>query len=108
MPDIINALNFNSNNDKYKPIIKAIGLIKKYLASKSRCYLRDEIVPLEGVVRPMWKEMIEDKSGKNNELRIKRANYELCALQALKDKIRCREVWISGADKYRNPDEDTT
>ncbi|MGH4051900.1 MAG: hypothetical protein ACREVX_11235 [Clostridium sp.] len=27
-------------------------------------------------------------------------------MQALKDKIRCREVWISGADKYRNPDED--
>jgi len=106
LPDIINALNFNSNNDKYKPIIKALELIKKYLDSKSPYYSKDEIVPLEGVVRPMWKDMIEDKSGKNNALRIKRANYELCALQALKDKIRCREVWISGADKYRNPDED--
>ncbi|MBU3158369.1 DUF4158 domain-containing protein [Clostridium frigoris] len=106
LPDIINALNFNSNNDRYKPIIKAIELIKKYLDSKSRYYSKDEIVPLEGVVRPMWKDMIEDKSGKNNALRIKRANYELCALQALKDKLRCREVWISGADKYRNPDED--
>jgi len=106
LPDIINALKFNSNNDKYKPIIKAIELIKKYLDSKSRYYSKDEIVPLEGVVRPMWKDMIEDKSGKNNALRIKRANYELCALQSLKDKLRCREVWISGADKYRNPDED--
>ena len=27
-------------------------------------------------------------------------------LATLKDKLRCREVWISGADKYRNPDED--
>ena len=81
LPDIINALKFNSNNDKYKPIIKAIELIKKYLDSKSRYYSKDEIVPLEGVVRPMWKDMIEDKSGKNNALRIKRANYELCALQ---------------------------
>ncbi|MGK0468939.1 Tn3 family transposase [Clostridium sp.] len=106
LPDIINALNFNSNNDKYKPIIKAIELIKKYLDSKSRYYSKDEIVPIEGVVRPMWKGMIEETTGKNNALRIKRANYELCALQALKDKIRCREVWISGADKYRNPDED--
>lgn len=106
LPDIINALRFNSNNDKYKPVIEAIGIINKYLDSKSRYYLKDEIVPLDGVVRPMWKDMIEEKPVKSNESKIKRVDYELCALQSLKDKIRCREVWISGADKYRNPDED--
>jgi len=106
LPDIINALNFNSNNDKYKPIIQAIGIINKYVDSKSRYYSKNEIIPLNGVVRPMWKDMIEEKSEKSNESKIRRVDYELCALQSLKDKIRCREVWISGADKYRNPDED--
>lgn len=90
LPDIINALRFNSNNDKYKPIIEAIGIINKYLDSKSRYYLKDEIVPLDGVVRPMWKDMIEEKPVKSNESKIKRVDYELCALQSLKDKIRCR------------------
>lgn len=106
LPDIINALKFNSNNDKYKPIIEAIEIINKYLDAKSRYYSKDEIVPVDGVVRPMWKTMIEEKARKSNEIKIKRVDYELCALQALKDKLRCREVWISGSDKYRNPDED--
>jgi hypothetical protein len=38
--------------------------------------------------------------------KVKRVDYELCALQALKYKLRCREVWINGSDKYRNPEED--
>jgi len=54
----------------------------------------------------MWKDMIEDETDKNKVTKIKRVDYELCALQSLKDKLRCREVWINGADKYRNPDED--
>ena len=27
-------------------------------------------------------------------------------LQALRDKLRCKEIWVLGADRYRNPDED--
>ncbi|MGB5926739.1 MAG: Tn3 family transposase, partial [Cyclobacteriaceae bacterium] len=38
--------------------------------------------------------------------RVNRINYEICVLQALRDKLRCKEIWVSGADKYRNPDED--
>jgi TnpA family transposase len=102
----MNALKFYSSNDNYKPIIEAIELINKYLDSPSRHYSKDENVPIEGVVRPMWQDMLEETSGKKNTNKVKRIDYELCALQALKDKIRYREVWINGADKYRNPDED--
>ena len=27
-------------------------------------------------------------------------------LQALRDQLRCKEIWVVGADRYRNPDED--
>ncbi|MDG1611840.1 Tn3 family transposase [Bacillus paranthracis] len=33
-------------------------------------------------------------------------NYEICVLQALRDRLRCKEVWGVGADRYRNPEED--
>ena len=26
--------------------------------------------------------------------------------QALRDRLRCKEVWVAGADKWRNPDQD--
>jgi hypothetical protein len=33
-------------------------------------------------------------------------NYEIAVLQALRDRLRCKEIWVVGADRYRNPDED--
>jgi len=27
-------------------------------------------------------------------------------LTALREKLRCKEVWVKGADRFRNPDED--
>lgn len=41
--------------------------------------------------------MIEkDKDG---EQRINRVNYELCVLEVLREGLRCRELWVVGANK---------
>ncbi len=29
-----------------------------------------------------------------------------CTFQALRDRLRCKEIWVVGADRWRNPDED--
>src|SRR3546814_1541676 len=33
-------------------------------------------------------------------------SYELCVLTQLRDRIRSKEIWVVGADRYRNPDDD--
>jgi len=33
-------------------------------------------------------------------------SYEVCLLTQLRERIRAKEIWIVGADKYRNPDDD--
>ena len=38
--------------------------------------------------------------------RIDRIDYEICALQALRERLRCKEIWVEDADRYRNPHED--
>jgi len=43
--------------------------------------------------------------GKGHQ-RVDRINYEICVLQELRDRLRCKEIWVVGADRYRNPDED--
>ncbi len=35
-----------------------------------------------------------------------RINYEIAVLQSLRGKLRCKEIWIQGANRYRNPEED--
>ena len=32
--------------------------------------------------------------------------YEVVTLQALREHLRCKEIWITGANRWRNPDED--
>ena len=32
--------------------------------------------------------------------------YELCVLQSLRNKLRCKEIWVKEANHYRNPDKD--
>jgi hypothetical protein len=31
---------------------------------------------------------------------------EICVLQTLREKHRCKEIWVVGVDRYRNPDDD--
>ena len=38
--------------------------------------------------------------------RILRTVYELRVFQALREKLRCKEIWVAGAEKWRNPDLD--
>ena len=105
IPLILKALEFRSNNELYHPIIQAIELIKKYADSKIHAFPADEEVPMEGVVRKQWKAAIVEKD-ENGQTRINRITYEICVLEALRHQLRCREIWVVGADRYRNPDED--
>jgi hypothetical protein len=75
-------------------------LIKRYIGIPGAYYPPEEDPPIEGVVRPMWHDLVHEKD-KHGEWRINRINYELCVLEAL----RCRELWVVGADKYRNPED---
>jgi len=36
----------------------------------------------------------------------RRHNYEICVLLALREKLRRKEIWVVGADRFRNPDDD--
>ena len=45
--------------------------------------------------------MVVDTSGRLNVI-----SFELCVLAQLRDRVRSKEIWIAGADRYRNPDDD--
>ena len=38
--------------------------------------------------------------------RVNRITYEIAVLEALREQLRCKEIWVVGANRYRNPDED--
>ncbi|MGI8412259.1 MAG: Tn3 family transposase [Solirubrobacteraceae bacterium] len=105
LPDLLAVLEFRSNNAVHQPVIRALALLKRYASSKSRLFAATEDVPIDGVVPPGWYEVVVRTDAKGRE-RIDRINYEICVLQTLRDKLRCKEIWVVGADRFRNPDED--
>jgi TnpA family transposase len=103
--DILKNLTFKSNNLSHQPIIEALQLIQEYSESGQRFFAVGDEVPIEGVIQPKWKDIIIEEDSKGIE-RVNRINYEIAVLQSLRTRLRCKEIWIEGADRYRNPDED--
>ena len=102
-PTLLDVLHFHCNNDVHRPVMRALALLERHRDSALSAFPRDEDVPLDGVVKDAWRDLVEDEKHPG---RIHRISYEVCLLSALRDKVRCKEVWVQGAQRFRNPDED--
>ena len=105
VPHILAALRFHSNNASHRPVVEALELLKEHIERKSRYFPLKTKVPLDDVVKPGDRDMVVEKDEKGRE-RIHRIPYEVCVLKALREKLRCREIWAEGAARFRNPDDD--
>jgi TnpA family transposase len=105
VPQILQTLDFRSNNEQHRPVIQAFDLLQRYAGTKLRTFPAEEIVPINGVVRGLWREAVIEKDAEGRQ-RVNRITYEICVLEALREKLRCKEVWVVGANRYRNPDDD--
>jgi hypothetical protein len=106
IPQLLELLEFWSNNDLHRPVIEALELLKKYAHSKARYYDSTEEIPIDGVLKAGAKEILMETDSDGNE-RINRINYEICVLKALRERLSCKEIWVVGANRYRNPDDDS-
>src|SRR5690606_34574085 len=106
---IIEALEFGSTNTVHAPMMTALALIKRYKAeagsNRVKCYAVGESVPVEGIVAPELVELLYRADSKRRR-RILRSVYECGVFQTLREKLRCKEIWVEGADRWRNPDDD--
>jgi len=102
---LLDTLEFRSNNEGHRPVLDALAIVKKYAGSRLHVYPLDEYPPVKGIVRGPWLETVLEKD-ENGVERINRIAYEVCVLLALRERLRSKEVWLQGANRYRNPDED--
>src|SRR3546814_19210931 len=64
-------------------------------------YVPPHAVPVDEVIPARWRSSVIDEEG-----RVNRISYELCVLAQLRDRIRSKAIWVVGADRYRNPEDD--
>src|SRR4051794_14989718 len=99
MPALLEVLSFRCNNDLHRPLMDALALLGKYRDRKSPTFPTSETVPLDGVVAEDWQELVQD----DEHGAINRISYDWCVLTTLREKLRCKEVWVKGARRFRNP-----
>ncbi|WP_373636629.1 Tn3 family transposase [Yoonia sp. BS5-3] len=99
LPSLLSVLKFHSNNESWRPILDALSLITR-LNEEGRRVVPTSIVP-EGSIPRRWRDTVFDHQGRLNVI-----SYELCILTQLRERIRAKEIWVEGADRYRNPDDD--
>jgi TnpA family transposase len=104
LPEILNNLEFRCTNTRYQPIMEALKILKENLHHKGPTYPKGVQPPLKGIVPSDWMSLVTDGEGKRRK--INRTAYEICVLKALREQLRCREIWIIGSRRYRNPEED--
>jgi hypothetical protein len=105
VPKLLSVLSFQSNNDHHQPVIEALDLVKQYAGQHRRFYANADEVPLDGVVPKEWQGAVVE-TDPHGQPRINRINYEMHTLTALRERVRCKEIWIPGAQRSRNPEDD--
>jgi hypothetical protein len=103
---LLDTLEFHSNNETHRPVLDALAIVKKYAGSRLHCYPLEEQVPIVGIVRGRQQDTVIERDNAGGAQRINRLAYEICVLLAIRERLRSKEIWVSGADQYRNPDED--
>lgn len=101
---LLDVLEFRFSNTTHRPVIEALTLVKRHAGRTGRFYPLGERFPIEAVVREDWRELVSQADSRGRE-RVVRGAYEIAVFEALRERLRCKEIWVHGADRWRNPDE---
>ena len=126
---LLNVFTFKTNNSEGRDLLDAIAFIKKNQESIDTYYPDATLVPTANVIPASWKSMVfesddfpvtgaalahafkddgtlSDTEKQASPIKINRFHYEVAVLESLREKLRCKLIWIEGAYRYRNPDDD--
>jgi TnpA family transposase len=105
LPLLLDALDFRANTATHRPVIHALAFIQANRDSRKQHFTVDGTVPIDGVIPPQWRELVLEQEP-SGEICVNRINYEISALHSLREGLRCKAIWVVGADRFRNPDDD--
>ncbi len=103
---ILRALTLHAQHSDYQPMIDAVDFILDHSSdTKKRIPFTDQ-VPLDGVIKNPWRPLVIESKEKEGKSFINQFNYELAVYDTLREKLDCKSIWVNGAYRYRDPDED--
>ncbi|WP_327634727.1 Tn3 family transposase [Kribbella sp. NBC_00482] len=103
--ELLDVLEFRSSNATHRPVLDALELVARHKDGRFTFYPAGEHVPDHKGVLGDWTDLVR-RTDERGRTKVVRSTYEVCTFQALRERLRCKEIWVVGADRWRNPDED--
>jgi hypothetical protein len=100
LPRLLGALTFRSSNTTHRPVLDALELLARHVDSTGHTYPLAETVPVDDVVPPSWRQFVVTVDTKGRS-RVNRIAFEICTLQVLRDRLRCKEIWVEARNGGR-------
>jgi len=94
--ELLEVLEFRSNNATHRPVLDALALIRRHADARLTYYPAGESVPTHKGLLGDWTPLVFTDGGKGR--RVVRSVYEICTFQALREQLRCKEIWVVGAE----------
>lgn len=108
---LLEVLEFRSSNT-HRPVLDALELIARHsvaggaATTGNRTYFPvGEDVAVHAGLGGDWEPLVwsTDSQGRR---RARRLTYEIATFQALRERLRCKDIWVVGAGRWRDPDAD--
>jgi len=97
---MFDALSLKSDQEQFIDIIKALKWIKSH--DNSQYFTK---IPFQNVIPASWMPFIKIQTDKD-KFKINIHALELALFQRLTQELGCKNIWIEGAYRYRNPLKD--
>jgi TnpA family transposase len=101
---LVDALSLMTNLPTNKPLLEAINLIKSHSDLSDEYYPDAITLPIKHVIPQEWQNFVIQSD--NGTPRINRRQYELAVFQTLEKQLSCKRIWVEGAYRYRDPNDD--
>ena len=100
---VLEILTFRSNSAVFQPLLDGIGIVRKFVTTKHVHYPANTEIP-SALLTGNWASLIWEEGAGGR--RAVKQHFELCVLQKLERATKCKEIWVEGSYRFRNPDED--
>ena len=103
VPALLEVVEFRCINSLPRSVMHALVGLRLHWHRKTTVLPLPALVAFRGRSCGHWQALVLDEKEGG---RINRISYEMCVLTTLREKVRCKESWVVGAQRLRNPDED--
>jgi TnpA family transposase len=87
-------------------VLDGLRLVRRYAEASSLTYYPDgETVPVHEGLSGDWQELAYKTDGRGKR-RVVRTVFEIRTFEALCAQLRCKGIWVEGAEEFRDPDQD--